>query len=161
MDEAMIANWNARVRPNDQVYHLGDFGFGTEEQLNKILKRLNGKKYFIRGNHDKGIRGSVINNFEWVKDYYELNIEGQRMVLCHYPLVTWNKARRGAWMLHGHCHHTLDYMNEDTIRLDVGVDGFGFAPISIPQIKNIMEKKTYKVVDHHGKDVDSTTMDEL
>lgn len=161
MDEALIANWNMRVRPEDQIYHLGDFGFGREEYLDKILSRLNGVKYFIRGNHDKAMKGKILDHFEWTKDYYELNVNGQKMILCHYPMVTWNKARHGSWMLHGHCHHSLDYMNEDTTRLDVGVDGFGYSPISIPQIKNIMDKKKYKVVDHHGKDVDYVTMDEL
>ncbi|GAG13786.1 unnamed protein product [marine sediment metagenome] len=29
MNEAMIANWNAKVKSKDDiVYHLGDFGFG-------------------------------------------------------------------------------------------------------------------------------------
>jgi calcineurin-like phosphoesterase family protein len=27
MDEAMIANWNAVVGPDDEVWHLGDFAY--------------------------------------------------------------------------------------------------------------------------------------
>lgn len=161
MDEALVANWNARVRPDDEVFHLGDFGFGKEEYLDRILKRLNGKKYFVRGNHDKAMRGRILDHFESVREYAEINIGGQKIIICHYPLVTWNKARHGSWMLHGHCHHTLDWMNEDTTRIDVGVDGWNYAPVSMSQLHNAMSKKTYKIVDHHGKDVDYTTMDEL
>ena len=28
MNEALITNWNAKVKPNDSVYHLGDVGVG-------------------------------------------------------------------------------------------------------------------------------------
>jgi calcineurin-like phosphoesterase family protein len=50
MDEFMVERWNSVVRPSDHVYHLGDVtmkapGLG-------IVKRLNGKKRLVRGNHD-------------------------------------------------------------------------------------------------------------
>ena len=40
MDEALIANWNSRVKGNDIIYILGDMFFGQS-----ILKKsLNGSK---------------------------------------------------------------------------------------------------------------------
>lgn len=50
-DEAMIARWNAVVKPEDTVYHLGDVAMHTAPIV-RILPRLNGKKILIVGNHD-------------------------------------------------------------------------------------------------------------
>src|SRR5687767_6005129 len=53
MDEAMITNWNDRVRPGDTVYHLGDFTFyRREDQQRRIIDSLNGNIKLILGNHD-------------------------------------------------------------------------------------------------------------
>jgi len=52
MDEALIKNWNETVSNNDVVIHLGDVGLGNKEYIASIIKRLNGKKILIMGNHD-------------------------------------------------------------------------------------------------------------
>lgn len=52
MDETMIKNWNETVSNKDVVIHLGDFGLGKKEYIASIVKRLNGKKILILGNHD-------------------------------------------------------------------------------------------------------------
>ena len=52
MYEAMIKNWNETASNNDIVIHLGDFGLGNKEYIASIIKRLNGKKILIMGNHD-------------------------------------------------------------------------------------------------------------
>ena len=41
MDGAMVANWNAVVRDEDEVWHLGDFA-RTAKQAGELLARLNG-----------------------------------------------------------------------------------------------------------------------
>ena len=47
------------------------------------------------------------------------------MVMCHYPMVTWNQKPRGSVMLHGHSHGKLDEYNAQSmdLRFDVGIDG--------------------------------------
>lgn len=54
MNRQMIARWNKAVKkPADEVFILGDFLFrGTGEEANRILKKLRGRKFLIRGNHD-------------------------------------------------------------------------------------------------------------
>lgn len=51
MNEALINNWNNVVRPEDTVYHLGDFAFGGSQLWNDVLSKLNGHIYLILGNH--------------------------------------------------------------------------------------------------------------
>ena len=52
MDEKIVENWNNKVTEHDFVYILGDISFGKPSYTCEILKRLNGKKYLIMGNHD-------------------------------------------------------------------------------------------------------------
>jgi len=151
MNQALIDNWNKVVTPKDQVWHLGDFSFGNYEQTKNVLRQLNGHKNFIWGNHDQVFEKdtSLLGAFDSVQHYKELRWNGQKIVLCHYPILSWNGAHRGSWMLHGHCHTSVDYLNIKTIRLDVGVDGHNYTPISFEEVNKIMKNKSYDAVDHH------------
>lgn len=52
-DEALIRAWNAVVRPDDIVWHLGDFAYRCDlSYAAGIRARLNGRIRLIRGNHD-------------------------------------------------------------------------------------------------------------
>ena len=92
MNEYMISQWNGRVRRNDEVVCLGDLSIGRPMETNRILERLNGRIFMIRGNHDKFLdKTSVdLSRFEWVKDYAEMNDNGRKVILCHYPIVCYN-----------------------------------------------------------------------
>lgn len=52
MNEDLIAKWNARLKENDIVWHLGDFCFGCKEHITEIVPRLNGRINLVLGNHD-------------------------------------------------------------------------------------------------------------
>lgn len=148
MDEVMIERWNARVRPSDHVYHLGDFSLCTDYELIKAyVRKLNGNKHLILGNHDaKREKGLV--GFAEVKPYKEIKVNDQHIVLFHYAMKTWNRAHYGSWQLHGHSHGTLP--RDFTMRqLDVGVDVWNFTPISFDEIQEEMKKHTFVPVDHH------------
>lgn len=161
MEEAMVANWNRVVQPNDSVYHLGDFFWCNGNKARAIAERLNGKKYWIRGNHDSKDHVKKCGDlFEWVKDYHEdkfvmhyENEDGgdtehlQFVVMCHYPIYSWNRMVHGSWMLHGHCHASLG--TEPIMRYDVGVDYNGMAPISLDALGKAMALRTVVPVDHH------------
>jgi calcineurin-like phosphoesterase family protein len=53
MNEIIVHNWNALVRPDDTVYHLGDVALGPIEDSLKYISRLNGNITLIVGNHDR------------------------------------------------------------------------------------------------------------
>ncbi len=151
MLEKMVENWNNVVKRGDRVYHLGDLSFLGPDKTKQVVDRLKGQIYFIRGNHDKeNCYHKCIDRFIWVKDYFELKVDNKKIVLSHYPFLTWNGCHRGTWNLHGHCHGSLSSIaNEHARRLDVGVDCHNFSPVNYDSVKLILDNKVYKPVDHH------------
>ncbi len=142
MNEKLIQNWNSLVKPDDEVYVLGDVTMKGPDQAFSLLSRLVGKKYLIRGNHDNFVDNDEWQQYQWVfgwvKDYFELTVDNQVFVLCHYPFLEWNQQRRGAIHLHGHQHNHADYnlqkRKQGLRRYDVGVDANGYTPLALKQI---------------------------
>lgn len=132
MDEALIENWNSVVGKNDVVIHLGDFAHKCEQRrLEAIFDRLNGRKFLVIGNHDDLATLSL----PWAAppaSLVETTIEGVRVVMCHYALRTWHRQNRGAIALYGHSHGRLP---GTSLSADVGVDCWGYAPVTLDQIK--------------------------
>lgn len=140
MDETLVSNWNAVVKPGDTVHHLGDFAFGraaTGEYISKLAKRLHGSVHLIHGNHEKVARGMKWF-FASMKDYDEIEINGQRIVLFHYGMRVWHHDYKGVWHLYGHSHGLLPAMNKS---LDIGVDCWNFSPVSFEQLKLTMDAR--------------------
>ena len=133
MDEDLIKHWNDRVGKHDTIYHLGDFTFyRNENQQRRIIDRLNGNIKLLLGNHDEDLvylppRITICDTVTGVKiDHYSLQ-------LCHYPLLEWDGAFRGAIHLHGHSHNL--WPQTKYRRLDVGVDGHKMDPWSFEEIR--------------------------
>jgi calcineurin-like phosphoesterase family protein len=62
MNEAMVREWNDLIEPNDLVYILGDVAFLPAPKAVEYLRRLNGRKILVQGNHDrKVVKGSRIS----------------------------------------------------------------------------------------------------
>lgn len=147
MEETMIKNWNSVVQKGDRIYYLGDFSWSEDQgRIDRILRKLKGEKFLISGNHDSK---AVIRSSYWsqVWQYRELKIEGQKIILCHYPFEEWNGSWRNSWHLHGHCHGNLP-VRQDLKRLDIGVDCYDFTPISFEHVKSIMSQKLERVSSH-------------
>ena len=150
MNEALIAAWNSRVRSNDTIYIIGDMFFRCKEPGN-ILKRLNGKKRLIVGNHD----GSWMRKVELpryfisVDNYLELSDGAHALTLCHYPMLTWKHARR-SYMIHGHIHANTNADFWPLLRcrenvLNAGVDINGYQPVTFNEL---MENNRRFKADH-------------
>jgi calcineurin-like phosphoesterase family protein len=130
MDATMIARWNEIVRPQDEVWHLGDFAVGVQRvRVEALLAQLHGVKHLVTGNNDPdtttGARG-----WASVQPYAEVMEEGTRLVLCHYPFRSWHDSGRGSWNLHGHSHGRMVPLPRQQ---DVGVDVFDFRPVTFAQ----------------------------
>jgi len=135
-DRALIDAWNAVVGEGDDVWHLGDFAYRCPPQrVRGIFEQLNGVKRLILGNHDH--KGPT-RQLDWasIHELTETVVDGQVLVLCHYSLRVWRNMRRGALMLYGHSHGNLPGTRQS---MDVGVDCTGYAPITLPQIRSMLE----------------------
>ena len=129
MDAAIVANWNASVASQDEVWHLGDVA-RRPSAVPELLATLNGTKHLIAGNNDP-VATRAANGWASVRDYAEIMLEGRKLVLCHYPFRTWNGMGAGAINLHGHSHGRLTPMRR---QYDVGVDPRGFRPVSLAEL---------------------------
>lgn len=132
MNFEMIKRWNAKVQPHDTVYHLGDVTFAGSDK-NLILHELNGFKKLIPGNHDN-VR-EMAKYFDIEDRLFNLSLGPHKIVLCHYPIESWENAFHGWYHFHGHTHgHTKEFNSKKDHRVDVGVDVHNFEPVSYDEI---------------------------
>ena len=130
-DAGLVERWNAVVGADDEVWHLGDFALGPRpDRIAALLAALNGVKHLIVGNND-GLATLHAPGWAGLQHYAEITVDGRRLVLCHYPLRTWNGIGRGAVNLHGHSHGRLKPL---TRQYDVGVDVWAFRPVTLAEI---------------------------
>ncbi len=129
MDDTLVANWNAAVGEGDEVWHLGDVARRAAD-VPALLARLHGTKHLLRGNNDPPATVAA-EGWASARDYAEIEVDGARLVLCHYPFRSWNGQGRGALNLHGHSHGRLKPMPR---QYDVGVDARAFRPLTLEEL---------------------------
>jgi calcineurin-like phosphoesterase family protein len=128
MDAALIARWNDLVGSDDEVWHLGDFARSARSAAENF-RQLRGRKHLVVGNIDPGF----VMELAWasVAPYAEIEVEGVKLILCHYPFRSWNGMHRGALNLHGHSHGRLNPLPR---QFDVGVDARDYRPIRLSEL---------------------------
>jgi calcineurin-like phosphoesterase family protein len=165
MTRALITNWNEVVTADDTVYCLGDFSLATRS-VEAITPKLNGIKLLVPGNHDychsyhKKARNEE-NRKKWIAQYeawgwkvlseqMTLDIPGVATVnICHHPYhliepgddkyEAWRPKDDGRWLLCGHVHEKWKIADR---MINVGVDQWGFKPVSIEEISRIICSST-------------------
>lgn len=132
MNEAMIKEWNALIEPQDLVYILGDVAFLPAQKAAVTVNRLNGTKILVEGNHDrKALNDPTFQGcFQEVHKYLDINYNGTKVVMFHYPISEFDQQHRGAVHLHGHLHGGLSGLEHFRV-LDVGMDATGMIAISM------------------------------
>jgi len=134
MDEAILDRLNSCVKTTDHLYFLGDFCIGGPVAAASYRERIRSKKIqFTLGNHDKAIK-KIADQFVWVKEIAEVNVQNQPIVLCHYAMRVWNRSHHGAWHLYGHSHSKLPAA-EGSQSMDVCVDTNAFHPYHLDEIR--------------------------
>ena len=127
MNKEIIKQWNSVVKPNDIVYHLGDFG--DLQHLNK----LNGKIRLVMGNHERKENMTVEKLLSYGFDaVYENNAvivaDGLTVNMCHEP----SKHNNKMFNLFGHLHNLILLK---PYGVNVGVDCHHYQPINFDRIQ--------------------------
>ena len=151
MDEAMVENWNAKVKPEDTVYHLGDVVIARRNL--ETVKRLNGRKILIRGNHDLfsdkdfleagfvSLRGCMVFSGKWI--------------MTHIPIHPDSIARFRV-NVHGHLHGNrvrkpygvdartgeVKYTDKiDPRYVSVCVEQIGYTPVHFDELEEMVQSQ--------------------
>lgn len=148
-----INRHNARVRPEDHTWHLGDMfwrTFGSGPAMS-VMAAINGSHSIILGNHDELIEENELLRYMFKEVVGSTdrpgsvvlpvpNIKKQKLVLSHYAIRIWMDSHKGAWHLYGHSHAEA---KEHGKSFDVGVDNpfCNFGPITIDQVITEMGKR--------------------
>lgn len=140
MDKIIIENWNKKVKPDDTVYILGDVSLGFRHKPEWYISQLAGHKILISGNHD----GYILKNpetrklFDEIYQILEVNDNGRRVVLCHYPLAEWPGYFRGVYHVYGHIHvqknRAYEFMKDEPMALNAGCMINNYVPVSLDEL---------------------------
>ena len=148
MREKMIAEWNKDVKPEDETFILGDFAFLPAKDAVEILRRLNGSKILIEGNHDRKLLNDPAfrAEFKEIHQYLRYNHDGQIICMFHYPIAEFDQMHRGAIHFHGHLHGNPSGLEEYRVR-DMGFDATGKVVTSLEDA--IADAMKGKIKGHH------------
>jgi calcineurin-like phosphoesterase family protein len=155
MNEGIIENWNALVKPNDLVFHMGDVAMGKIADSLPLVGRLNGRIALVPGNHDRVFSGNKISHIErFTPEYLKVfetilpewtGLDVLPVDFCHFPFAgdsheddRYTELRpvdNGQWLIHGHVHDEWKVRGK---QINVGVDVWDFRPVHLDQIMEVI-----------------------
>jgi len=127
MDLEMIQRWNDRVKPQDHVWHLGDFCFG-QDNLHRVARQLNGHKRLILGNHDD--QAPIKDYAQYFEKIRVWRLFKPSIVLTHIPIHQDN-FRKALWNGHGHIH---DNKSPQGNYVNLCVEVNNYAPVELEAV---------------------------
>jgi calcineurin-like phosphoesterase family protein len=132
MNEAMVKEWNDLIAPEDTTYILGDVAFLPAQKAAEFMRRLNGTKILIEGNHDRKtlMDPSFRSAFKEVHKYLDINHNGTKVIMSHFPFLEWDQMHRGSVHLYGHLHGGSTGMEQYRM-MDMGMDATGMIAVSM------------------------------
>lgn len=134
-DAWIVNQWNSVVDKRDVVYILGDVAFKKESL--KILKKMKGQKFLVRGNHDKLSTQTYLDYFVQIYGGFKK----KNVWLTHIPMHS--NSLNGLLNVHGHVHkNTID----DDRYINVSVEVVNGIPQKLEDIikRNNQMNKTQK-----------------
>lgn len=170
MDAGLIERWNDVVRPDDEVFHLGDVVMGKAEQSLTLIPRLHGRLMLVPGNHDRCWSGHrrtgdwgqryEAAGFTLLSNLHRLNLADRDVLTCHFPYegdshdrdryAEHRPADRGDWLLHGHVH---EKWRQNGRQINVGVDVWDYQPVHADTVAALIRAGRAHL-DRHGTPTD-------
>ena len=141
MNHVIEENWRTMIPSDGRVIFLGDMSFGRGSRSPRWwAERLNGRKIYIKGNHDRGVgEHSNIKTVDRIAKSGLLILSGCRIYLNHFPDNIPNDWK--GWSVHGHIHNNGPFLNVGRKRINVSLDVTKFKPVPLTRILEIIEGK--------------------
>lgn len=149
MNEEIIKRNNKLVKPEDDLYVLGDLLLGGEKSLEQglnLISKINGKLHLVRGNHctDKRWEAfSKLSNVVAMDNSIYLKHQGYHFYMSHFPSLTGNNDKFLKQMtlnLFGHTHQKEHFFENNFWMYNVAMDAHNCYPCNLNDI--IQEMKT-------------------
>ena len=155
-DEAIIANWNSVVEPEDIVYVLGDLMLGDNEYGKSCVERLNGTIRLIRGNHDSDRRWlevyPTISSVELIGWADMIHYRKYHFYLSHFPTNTANieaeSLHQCTLNLFGHTHSKDKFREDIPMYYNVALDANNNTPVLLDDIIIQMKAKVQECINY-------------
>lgn len=131
MNQAMVDNWRAVVKPEDTIIFGGDVAFMSVAATNEILDNLPGYKIQVVGNHDMDRSGALMGYHMHERHLCHVrDIPGTefQLLFTHYPM---DSVPPNCVNVHGHIHQHL----ANDFSINICVEHTGCAPINIKDIE--------------------------
>ena len=145
MNKVILDNFFETVDSGDTVYFLGDFAFSNKERLAEIidvLTKINDYVtfHFILGNHDYKIRELFEQHCASVSTLKVVEVNDQKITLCHFPMHSFSGSHHNNWQLYGHHHSDT---NKEILgkRYNVCLEANDYKPILFEKLQEIMQKR--------------------
>jgi calcineurin-like phosphoesterase family protein len=134
MDQTMIRNWNQTVKPEDSVYHLGDYVINRKHM--HVGHQLQGRKRLVRGNHD------IFKTAEYIglgfEEIYGVWVDPKAGIICSHIPIHPESIKDGWINVHGHLHHgrvLLPNKQIDKRYVCVSVEMTDYKPVNLEWIR--------------------------
>jgi calcineurin-like phosphoesterase family protein len=170
-NEALIARWNEKSTNDSIFFHLGDFVFGLNsiDYFKHVVSRTNFKDlYVMPGNHNSGWkqlfeqqRGNIWRVSEnkrviFVPNYLEAVINGQAVVMSHYPILSFNGQAKHSIHVYGHVHGNLARNDIGKLysrarAMEVTIENSP-VPMSFGELRSRFKNVDAVSFDHHRRD---------
>lgn len=115
MEQEIVLRWNSKVRDEDHVYIVGDVAYRDSKEVHTVLEELKGHIHLVFGNHDPQFvmkDERAMRRFESAEWIMRIKDEDRLVVLCHFPIVCWDKKHFDSYHVYGHVHAKI---NDDTV----------------------------------------------
>lgn len=153
MDNALIKGLEC-VGENDVLLHCGDVAFGGKENILEYCSHCKGDIILTIGNHDHNILKYeyIQEEFKSIRDIQYVQFKGQKIVMCHYPLLVWMASHKKSRLASGHVHGSNPGVGKS---IDVGVDTafkrFGeYRPYTFAEFIKLTDDRQVYLESHHG-----------
>ena len=158
-DATLAQRWDYLVRPQDQIWVLGDLCIGRGRSHHSALEWVAarpGIKHLIFGNHDSGhpmhseahkVQAQYLDVFASAQIAGIRKIGTQRVMMSHFPFGAdhtevarypeWRPVNAGQWLIHGHTHSGVAVKGRE---IHVGLDAHALAPVPLKWVEQVIRR---------------------